>query len=90
MTLSKSLYTKSIQCLKALWLKKYKTSVRTPPDEQAQAILKLFLNCQYFLSVEWMMSLEFKFGCDRLLSYQNLLDINFKRSQGKNTKYYLP
>ncbi len=38
MTLSKSLYTKGIQCSKALWLKKYKPSVLTPPDEAAQAI----------------------------------------------------
>ncbi|MFA7084245.1 MAG: DUF2779 domain-containing protein [Arcobacteraceae bacterium] len=38
MNLSKSLYTKGIQCPKALWLKKYKPSVLTPPDEQAQAI----------------------------------------------------
>ncbi|WP_152058926.1 DUF2779 domain-containing protein [Aliarcobacter butzleri] len=38
MTLSKSLYTKGIQCPKELWLKKYKPSVLTPPDESAQAI----------------------------------------------------
>ncbi|RXJ84261.1 DUF2779 domain-containing protein [Arcobacter sp. CECT 8985] len=40
MPLSKSLYTKGIQCPKALWLKKYKPSVLTPPDEQAQAIFE--------------------------------------------------
>ena len=38
MNLSKSLYTKGIQCPKALWLKKYKPSVLTPPDESDQAI----------------------------------------------------
>jgi hypothetical protein len=38
MNLSKSLYTKGIQCPKALWLKKYKPSVLTPPDESAQAV----------------------------------------------------
>ena len=38
MNLSKSLYTKGIQCQKALQLKKYKPSVLTPPDESAQAI----------------------------------------------------
>ncbi len=38
MNLSKSLYTKGIQCPKALWLKKYKPSVLTPPDESSQAI----------------------------------------------------
>ncbi len=38
MNLSKSLYTKGIQCPKALWLKKYKPSILTPPDESAQAI----------------------------------------------------
>ncbi|NVJ53926.1 MAG: DUF2779 domain-containing protein [Campylobacteraceae bacterium] len=40
MNLSKSLYTRGIQCPKALWLKKYKPSVLTPPDEQAQAIFE--------------------------------------------------
>lgn len=53
MHLSKSLYTKGIQCLKALWLKKYKPSVLTPPDEQAQAIFETGnivgdLACQLF------------------------------------------
>ena len=38
MNLSKSLYTKGIQCPKSLWLKKYKPSVLTPPDESSQAI----------------------------------------------------
>lgn len=38
MTLSKSLYTKGIQCPKALWLKKYKSSVLTPPDESALVV----------------------------------------------------
>jgi len=37
MNLSKSLYTKGIQCQKALWLKKYKKEVLTPPDETALA-----------------------------------------------------
>jgi hypothetical protein len=36
--LSKSLYTKGIQCPKALWLKKYKPSVLTSPDESALAV----------------------------------------------------
>lgn len=40
MPFSKSLYTKGIQCPKALWLKKYKPSVLTPPDESAQAIFE--------------------------------------------------
>ncbi|MCT7908941.1 DUF2779 domain-containing protein [Arcobacter lacus] len=40
MLLSKSLYIKGIQCPKALWLKKYKPSVLTPPDEQVQAIFE--------------------------------------------------
>jgi hypothetical protein len=53
MNLSKSLYTKGIQCPKALWLKKYKPSVLTPPDEQAQAIFETGniigdLACQVF------------------------------------------
>ena len=37
MNLSKSLYTKGIQCQKALWLKKYNKEVLMPPDETAQA-----------------------------------------------------
>lgn len=40
MNLSKSLYTKGIQCSKALWLKKYKSEVLTPPDEAAQAVFE--------------------------------------------------
>ena len=38
MPLSKSLYTRAIQCPKSLWLKKFKPSVLTPSDESAQAI----------------------------------------------------
>ncbi len=37
MNLSKSLYTRAIQCPKSLWLKKYKPEVLSPPDEQAKA-----------------------------------------------------
>jgi hypothetical protein len=53
MNLSKSLYTKGIQCPKALWLKKYKPSVLTPPDEAALAIFETGnivgdLACQLF------------------------------------------
>lgn len=40
MNLSKSLYTKGIQCTKALWLKKYKKEVLTPPDEAALTIFE--------------------------------------------------
>ena len=36
--LSKSLYTKGLQCEKALWLKKYKPEVLTPPGAHLQAI----------------------------------------------------
>ena len=38
LTLSKSLYTRGLQCTKALWLKKYKKDVLTPPDASAQAV----------------------------------------------------
>ena len=38
MLLSKSLYTRAIQCPKSLWLKKYKPEVLTPPDASAQAV----------------------------------------------------
>lgn len=37
MTLSKSLYTRAIQCPKSLWLKKYTPEVLTPPDASAKA-----------------------------------------------------
>lgn len=37
MTLSKSLYTRAIQCPKSLWLKKYKPEELSPPDASAKA-----------------------------------------------------
>lgn len=37
MNLSKSLYTKAIQCQKALWLKKYNKDVLSAPDDSALA-----------------------------------------------------
>ncbi len=40
MNLSKSLYTRGLQCSKSLWLKKYKKEVLTPPDAQAKAIFE--------------------------------------------------
>ena len=40
MKLSKSLYTKGIQCVKALWLKKYKKEILTPPLEASLAIFE--------------------------------------------------
>lgn len=40
MTLSKSLYTRAIQCPKSLWLKKYKPEVLSPPDESAKAVFE--------------------------------------------------
>lgn len=38
--LSKSLYTRGLQCSKSLWLKKYKKDVLTPPDEATKAAFK--------------------------------------------------
>jgi len=38
MYLSKSLYTRGLQCVKSLWLKKHSPSVLTPPDAAVQAI----------------------------------------------------
>jgi len=40
MILSKSLYARVIQFPKALWLKKYKPSVLTPPDASIQAVFE--------------------------------------------------
>ncbi|MBV5278186.1 MAG: DUF2779 domain-containing protein, partial [Campylobacteraceae bacterium] len=37
MTLSKSLYTRAIQCPKSLWLKKYKPEELSQPDASAKA-----------------------------------------------------
>jgi len=53
MNLSKSLYTRGLQCSKSLWLKKYKKDVLTPPDAQAKAIFETgdkvgALACQLF------------------------------------------
>ena len=36
--ISKSLYTRAIQCPKSLWLKKHKPEIFTPPDASAQAV----------------------------------------------------
>ena len=36
--LSKSLYTRGLQCVKSLWLKKHHKEVLTPPDSSAEAI----------------------------------------------------
>ncbi len=38
MKLSKSLYTRGLQCVKSLWLKKYNKDVLTEPDDYAKAI----------------------------------------------------
>ena len=39
-SLSKSLYTKGLQCQKALWLKKYNKAVLTPPNAATMARFK--------------------------------------------------
>ncbi len=39
-SLSKSLFIKGMQCKKALWLRKYKKEVLTPPDNQTLAIFE--------------------------------------------------
>ena len=36
-SLSKTLYTKGLQCQKALWLKKHNEAVLTPPDAATKA-----------------------------------------------------
>lgn len=40
MYLSKSLYTRGLQCPKSLWLKKHHRDVLTPPDTAAQAVFE--------------------------------------------------
>jgi len=39
--LSKSLYTRGLQCSKSLWLKKYRSNVLTPPDKQTLAVFEI-------------------------------------------------
>jgi len=39
-TLSKSLFIRGLQCPKALWLKKYKAEVLTPPDAHMMAVFE--------------------------------------------------
>jgi len=51
--LSKSLYTRGLQCVKSLWLKKYNKDVLTPPNATAEAIFETGnevgeLACQLF------------------------------------------
>lgn len=53
MNLSKSLYTRGLQCVKSLWLKKYKKEVLTLPDASNEAIFETGnlvgdLACQLF------------------------------------------
>jgi len=40
MKLSKSLYTRGLQCVKSLWLKKYNKDVLSPPDSASEAIFE--------------------------------------------------
>lgn len=41
MHLSKSLYTRGLQCVKSLWLRKYKKELLTSPDTATQAIFEI-------------------------------------------------
>ncbi|MFT7005360.1 MAG: hypothetical protein ACJAWW_002734 [Sulfurimonas sp.] len=70
MILSKSLYTRGIQCPKALWLKKHKSSVLTPPDASADAIFETgnivgALACEVFPAGK---KVEFSRNNDEMLS----------------------
>lgn len=40
MNLSKSLYTRGLQCTKSLWLKKYNKNILTAPDASAEAVFE--------------------------------------------------
>jgi len=40
MRLSKSLYTRGLQCVKSLWIKKYNKAVLAQPDSSAQAVFE--------------------------------------------------
>jgi len=41
MKLSKSLYTRGLQCVKSLWLKKYKKDVLSAPDSSSEAVFEI-------------------------------------------------
>ncbi len=75
MNLSKSLYTKGIQCTKALWIKKYNKDVLTPPDEAALAIFERGnevgeLACKLFPNgKEVVYSKDFSFMIDTTSQY---------------------
>lgn len=80
MNLSKSLYTRGIQCPKSLWLKKYKPQKLTPPNELSQSIFetgnivgelacKLFKNGKevpYTTNFDEMISLTQKYLNDKV------------------------
>jgi len=70
MTLSKSLYTRGIQCPKALWLKKHKFYVLTHPDASAETIFETgnivgALACELFPAGK---KVEFSRDPDEMLS----------------------
>jgi hypothetical protein len=77
MNLSKSLYTKGIQCPKALWLKKYKKEVLTPPDDSALARFQTGnvvgdLACELFPDgVEIPYTTNFEEMCEQTVKYIN-------------------
>ena len=79
MNLSKSLYTRAIQCPKSLWLKKYKKKVLTPPDVSAQAVFETGnlvgdLACQLF---EGGKEVAYTKNYDEMItSTQNYIDEN--------------
>lgn len=91
MNLSKSLYTRGLQCVKSLWLKKYNKEVLTPPDASAQAIFETGnevgeLACQLFPN-----GVEVEFNSkdyDGMISItQKLIDDGIKNIYEASFKY---
>lgn len=72
--LSKSLYTRGLQCTKSLWLKKYKKELLTPSDESAQAIFETGnevgeLACELFPKGK---EVPFKLGFENMINQTKL------------------
>ena len=90
MYLSKSLYTRGLQCVKSLWLKKYNQDVLTIPNEQTQAIFKTGndveeLACKLFPNGK---EVPFKLGLEDMIIQTKLwINMNMKNIYEASFKY---
>lgn len=72
MHLSKSLYTRGVQCPKSLWLKKYNPNVLTPPDTSKKAI---FENGNKIGKLAWELFPKGKEVPHDKTSFANMIDL---------------